>query len=63
MRIEETIILPAAEIALSEEDWTELDLAFEQNADPLTGKYAPGPVFEKLFSRIVSIAPAPIGLG
>jgi hemerythrin-like domain-containing protein len=63
MRLEETLVLPAAEAALLEEDWVALDLAFDQNADPLTGKYPPGPAFEKLFSRIVSIAPSPIGLG
>jgi len=63
MRLEETVVLPAAERALSDEDWTALDQAFEQNADPLTGKHMPEPVYEKLFSQIVSIAPAPIGLG
>ena len=63
MRLEETVVFPAAEAALTEEDWDMLDLAFDQNADPLTGKHPPGPAFEKLFSRIVSIAPAPIGLG
>lgn len=63
MHLEETVIFPAAKNALTEEDWDALDLAFDQNADPLTGKHPPGPVFEKLFSRIVSKAPAPIGLG
>ena len=63
MRLEETLVLPAAEAALLEEDWVALDLAFDENADPLTGKYPPSPAFEKLFSRIVSIAPSPIGLG
>jgi hemerythrin-like domain-containing protein len=63
MHLEETVVLPAAERALSDEDWTALDQAFEQNADPLTGKHMPEPVYEKLFSQIVSIAPAPIGLG
>ena len=63
MRLEETLVLPAAEAALLEEDWVALDLAFDQNSDPLTGKYPPDPAFEKLFSRIVSIAPSPIGLG
>ena len=63
MRLEETLVLPAAEAALLEEDWVALDLAFDQNADPLTGKYLPGPAFEKLFSHIVSISPSPIGLG
>ncbi len=63
MHLEESIILPAAELALHDEDWTALDASFEQNADPLTGKHVPRPEFEKLFSRIVSNAPAPIGLG
>jgi hypothetical protein len=48
---------------LTDEDWAEVDQAFDLNADPLTGKHPPGPAFEKLFSRIVAKAPAPIGLG
>lgn len=63
MRLEESEILPHAEKVLSAEDWRELDAEFEKNADPLTGKHPPGPEFEKLFSRIVLKAPAPIGLG
>lgn len=63
MQLEEQEILPAAEQHLSEADWQALDAAFEQNCDPLTGKYKPDPVYEQLFSRIVRTAPAPIGLG
>ena len=63
MRLEEQEILPAAEKYLSEADWKLLDAAFEENCDPLTGKYKPDPVYEQLFSRIVRSAPAPIGLG
>ena len=63
MRLEEQEVLPAAERHLSEADWRELDAEFEKNCDPLTGKYKPDPVYEKLFSRIVRDAPAPIGLG
>ncbi len=63
MRLEEMIVLPAAEHYFSDEDWESLDAAFDLNADPLTGKHPPAPAFEKLFSRIVSMAPAPIGLG
>lgn len=63
LRLEETVILPAARKVLSSSDWLELDSAFASNCDPLTGKYPPDPVYEKLFSRIVSRAPAPIGLG
>ena len=63
MQLEEHEILPAAERHLSEADWQALDAEFEQNCDPLTGKYKPDPVYERLFSRIVREAPAPIGLG
>jgi len=63
MRLEETVILPEAERVLSAADWKELDAAFEKNCDPLTGKYPPDPAYDRLFTRIVMRAPAPIGLG
>ena len=63
MRLEETVILPEAEKVLTEADWKELDAAFEKNCDPLTGKYPPDPAYDRLFTRIVMRAPAPIGLG
>ena len=63
MQLEEQEILPAAQRHLSAADWQALDQAFEQNCDPLTGKYKPDPVYEQLFARIVRTAPAPIGLG
>jgi hemerythrin-like domain-containing protein len=63
MRLEEEVILPEAEKTLSVQDWAEVDAAFAQNADPLTGKYPPTAEYEKLFSLIVQRAPAPIGLG
>ncbi len=63
MRLEETEVLPAAQKVLSAADWAELDAAFATNCDPLTGKYPRDPVYDRLFSRIVSEAPAPIGLG
>ncbi len=63
MRLEEQEILPAAEKYLTAADWKVLDEAFEQNCDPLTGKYKPDPAYEQLFTRIVMKAPAPIGLG
>ena len=63
MRLEETVILPEAEKVLSDADWKELDAAFEENCDPLTGKYQPDPAYDRLFTRIVMKAPAPIGLG
>lgn len=63
MRLEETVILPAALRVLSEPDWKELDAAFATNCDPLTGKYPRDPAYDRLFTRIVMRAPAPIGLG
>ncbi|WP_349654583.1 hemerythrin domain-containing protein [Ramlibacter sp. 2FC] len=63
MRLEESVILPEAEMQLSETEWAELDAAFERNRDPLTGKYPPDPAYDRLFTRIVMKAPAPIGLG
>ena len=63
IRLEEQEVLPAAENALSEADWKALDDAFLSNCDPLTGKYKPEAVYDRLFTRIVIRAPAPIGLG
>jgi hemerythrin-like domain-containing protein len=63
MRLEETVILPVAQKVLSEADWDELDAAFATNCDPMTGKYPRDPAYDRLFTRIVSQAPAPIGLG
>ena len=63
MRLEETLILPEAEKVLTDADWKELDTAFEKNCDLLTGKYPPDPAYDRLFTRIVMRAPAPIGLG
>jgi hemerythrin-like domain-containing protein len=62
MRTEETELLPAAEHALSEEDWSALDAAFAMDPDPMTGGIRDRH-FDRLFSRIVLTAPAPIGVG
>jgi hemerythrin-like domain-containing protein len=62
MALEETEILPAARSAFSDADWGELDAAFASNRDPLTG-HAADPDYGPLFSTIVRIAPAPIGVG
>ncbi len=63
MRLEETVILPAAEQALGPDDWQALDTAFSANRDPLTGRYPADPAYERLFGRIVHDAPSPVGLG
>lgn len=63
MRLEESVILPAAEKGLDSADWQELDAAFGLNRDPLTGRYPVDPAYDRLFTRIVMKTPAPIGLG
>ena len=62
MAMEEQQILPLAEQVLTDEDWADLDEAFGANCDPLTG-HEPEAGYRALFTRIVSIVPAPIGLG
>jgi hemerythrin-like domain-containing protein len=62
MALEEREILPLAERVLTEQDWADLDEAFIANRDPLTG-HDPEPDYRALFTRIVGMVPAPIGLG
>ena len=62
MALEEREILPLAERVLTERDWADLDEAFAANRDPLTG-HEPEADYRALFTRIVGIVPAPIGLG
>ncbi len=62
MRIEETQVLPVAERVLTAGEWAELDRAFIADRDPLAGGMS-DPSYERLFSRIVHAAPAPIGVG
>jgi hemerythrin-like domain-containing protein len=62
MRVEEAELLPVAEQALSAAEWAGLDRAFESGRDPLAGG-THDPRYERLFTRIVLAAPAPIGVG
>jgi hemerythrin-like domain-containing protein len=62
MRTEEREVLPVATRVLDEDDWTELDRAFEAARDPLAGGERE-PAYDRLFTRIVLAAPAPIGVG
>ena len=62
MALEEQQILPLAERVLTEQDWAELDEAFAANRDPLTG-HEPQEDYRALYTRIVNLVPAPIGLG
>jgi hemerythrin-like domain-containing protein len=61
MRKEEQEILPAAERLFNAEDWKAIDEAFDVNQDPIAGIKERD--FHALFSRIVSLAPAPVGFG
>ena len=62
MLCEETQLLPVAQKVLTDCDWAVLDAAFERDRDPLsTGNYQP--CYDRLFTRIVTRAPAPIGFG
>ena len=61
MRREETELLPLAERHLTPEDWRAIDEAFDSNRDPIAGIHERD--FEALFTRIVSLAPEPVGFG
>jgi hemerythrin-like domain-containing protein len=61
MRLEEHTIMPLARKHLTADDWKEAEQAFATRMDPLQGADALDA--RALFSRIVSIAPPPIGLG
>ena len=63
MRQEEMVILPAAERALSDADWHALNAAFATNQDPLNTRLPRDPQFDRLFTRIVMLAPSPVGVG
>jgi len=62
MRTEETELLPVAQKALSDEDWAQLDAAFQSKGDPFMSGDR-DPIYDRLFTRIVMRAPAPIGVG
>lgn len=61
MRKEEHALLPLAEQVLTEQDWNAVGLEFARNEDPIADLREKD--FADLFSRIVAIAPAPVGLG
>ncbi|WEN41984.1 hypothetical protein CKCBHOJB_01566 [Thauera sp. GDN1] len=60
MNTEEHLIFPLAKAHLTAEDWAEIDAAFLANDNPWQG--AAGE-YSALFTRIVNMAPAPVGLG
>jgi hemerythrin-like domain-containing protein len=62
MATEEKELLPLALRYLTAEDWAEIADAFGENGDPRFGT-EPDHEFRDLFSRIVNLAPPPIGVG
>jgi len=60
MSKEESRILPLGRRVLQPDDWAAIDAAFNANDNPWEG---PAGKYKALFTRIVSIAPAPIGVG
>jgi hemerythrin-like domain-containing protein len=61
MRKEERELLPIAERVLSADDWRAIERAFATNLDPIAELQERD--YERLFSRIANLAPAPVGLG
>ena len=61
MNREEREALPLAQAALTAQDWEAIAAAFSDNQDPIAELR--GKDFERLYQRIVSLAPAPVGVG
>lgn len=57
-RVEETLVLPAAERYLSQSDWETVDAAFEDRTDPFGEATFEGESLESLYRLIVSAVPA-----
>ena len=62
MKLEETTIIPLAKKYLTTEDWIRIAEAFGEHGDPRFGA-KPEHEFRDLFTRIVNLAPPPIGVG
>ncbi|WP_428826483.1 hemerythrin domain-containing protein [Azonexus sp. IMCC34842] len=60
MKTEEEVLIPLAESLLQPEDWAEIDATFLENDNPLFG-IKPKEEAERLYQRILALAPAPIG--
>ncbi len=62
MAFEESTLIPLARKHLTAEDWVEIGAAFSENGDPRFDAAADHECRD-LFSRIVNLAPPPIGVG
>lgn len=63
MRLEEAVVLPAAQQHFQQADWVAVDAAFASNTNPLAPGRPRDAAYDRLFTRIVMRAPSPIGLG
>ena len=61
MRLEDQELIPLAERHFSPQDWQVVDEGFSSNTDPIA--HVKEKDFSELFSRLVNMAPAPVGLG
>lgn len=62
MSLEEKTVIPLAKQFLTPEDWVAIAEAFGEHGDPRFGAQ-PDHEFRDLFTRIVNLAPPPIGVG
>lgn len=62
MSLEEKVVIPLAKKHLTAEDWIGIAEAFGEHGDPRFGA-KPDHEFRDLFTRIVNLAPPPIGVG
>lgn len=62
MNLEEKVAIPLAKKYLTLDDWISIAEAFGENGDPRFGA-KPDHEFRDLFTRIVNLAPPPIGVG
>lgn len=62
MSLEEKVVIPLAKKHLTTEDWIGIAEAFGEHGDPRFGA-KPDHEFRDLFTRIVNLAPPPIGVG
>lgn len=63
MRVEETEVLPEVVRSFGADDWKALDSVFGVSRDPLVTRELRDATYNRLFTRIVMKAPAPIGVG
>jgi len=62
MNLEEKVFMPLAKKYLTPDDWIAIAEAFGEHGDPRFGA-KPDHEFRDLFTRIVNLAPPPIGVG